>query len=430
MTARSALRHIALGSLLALIGAAPAPAGAAGFLVYDITGESIGKASAVSASTTEPAAVWYNPAAMAFMPGYQFSAGGTTVFARNHFTPQGADHDIDGKQATFFLPAIFGTARLSDRWAVGLGGFTTFGLGVEWPADWIGRENAIKASIQTFTLNPGVSYRLLPNMSLAAGLQVVRASVDFKNGLPAAIGGGTVEIGGATWGVGGNAGLLWRVAPEVFHAALTYRSRVKLDFTGRADFNVTAPEFQTNPALQDQGGKATITLPDIITAGFMFRPVKKLELTFDANITFWSTYDKLVLDFDVAPTQTLIRNNHIATTLRLGADWTTPVEGLHARAGFIFDQNPSPKEFLAPSLPDANRTDFAIGLGWEHKWFKIDVGYLLVYFLPSKAEPLPGQTQLEGPVGTYNTIAHLLSTTLTFKLDQPKPAPQVVATAK
>ena len=157
----------------------------------------------------------------------------------------------------------------------------------------------------------------------------------------------------------------------------------------------------------------------------MLRPLKQLELTLDTNVTFWDTYDKLALTFQTAPPKTMIRNNHAAATVRVGADWTTPVQGLHARVGFIFDQNPSPKEYLAPSLPDANRLDFGVGVGWEHEWFKIDVGYLLVDFLKTESKPLAGQTQLEGPEGSYKSMAHLISTTLTVKLDQPKPAPQV-----
>jgi long-chain fatty acid transport protein len=415
---------LALGVLLAL--AAP-PARAAGFLIYDITGEAIGQASAVSASTQEPAAVWFNPAAMAFMNGYQFSAGGTTVLSQSQFAPQGGGATVDSSPGTFFLPAIFATARLSDRWAAGLGGFTTFGLGLDWPDNWVGRQYGIDASIQTFTINPSVSYRLLPNVSLAAGVQIIKGAVDITNGLPEQIGGGTVRVAGGAWGFGGNVGLLWRVMPEVFHAALTYRSRAKLDFSnGRADFNVTQPEFQNQPSLVDQGGTASITLPDIVTVGFMYRPMPKLTLDFDANITMWQTYDRLVLNFENGATQTLTRNNHAAGTFRIGADWATPVKDLHGRIGFIFDQNPAPSAYLSPSLPDANRVDFALGVGWEHDWFKIDVGYLLVYFLSTTANPTATQVGgPQGPAGTYHTVAHLLCATLTFKLDQAKPAPQV-----
>ena len=94
-------------------------------------------------------------------------------------------------------------------------------------------------------------------------------------------------------------------------------------------------------------------------------------------------------------------------TLRFGADWATPQPGLSLRAGFIFDQNTVPAETLAPSLPDGNRLDFALGLGYRWQWLKADVGYLLVYFLPAEA-----RTGQEGPEGTYRSVVQLFGLTL------------------
>jgi long-chain fatty acid transport protein len=175
------------------------------------------------------------------------------------------------------------------------------------------------------------------------------------------------------------------------------------------------------PTLHDQGGKASITLPDLITFGVMGKPNKNLELTFDVNVALWNTYDKLQLNFEDpnTPDETLIRNNKAGATFRLGVDWAGLAKGLHLRAGFIYDMNPAPKEWLSPSLPDANRVDIAFGVGYHRKWLKIDVGYLLVYFLKTEAT-----TGRESPVGHYDSIAHLIGLTLTFQMDGKKaPAP-------
>jgi long-subunit fatty acid transport protein len=139
----------------------------------------------------------------------------------------------------------------------------------------------------------------------------------------------------------------------------------------------------------------------------LWRPIPDLALTFDPNLVLWGTYDKIVLDFDTAPDRLLARRFHAALTLRAGADWSTPAPGLHLRAGFIFDQNPSPKDTLAASLPDSNRVDFALGVGYRNDYFKADVGYLLVYFLPTDSTG-----GVEGPVGTYKTLSHLIGITV------------------
>jgi long-chain fatty acid transport protein len=400
-----ALVTLGVGALLV-----PGRARAAGFLIYDLSAEALGKGSAVAASTREPAAVWFNPAALTEQ-GHGVSLGGTLVLAKSRFEPEGGGEESETELGKFVLPTGFGTVKVHDRGALAFGVFPAFAIGIEWPEDWIGREHAIKASVQTVNMNPTVAIRLLPELSLGVGFQAVRGSVEFVNGLPAAVG-GQARLGGGTWGFGGNAGLLYQPLPGTLGLALTYRSRVQMDFEGRVDFDPAEPDF--NASLVDQGGSASLTLPDILTFGVMGQVAPTLTLTFDVNYTFWSTYDELVIDFE-RPQDTdtrMLRDNHNSFTLRLGADWKAPAEGLSLRAGFIFDQSPGPKETLAPSLPDANRLDFGVGVGYRQDWFKADLGYLFVWLLPSDAE---GGT--EGPVGTYRSIAHLLGLTLAASFD-------------
>jgi long-chain fatty acid transport protein len=413
MTPNRSLNRLLLGALLAVALVAPARTYAAGFLVYDLSAEALGKASAVSASTMEPAANWFNPAQLAFMPGYGASLGGTLVLASGTFTS--ADNTVTDQAKGFFqLPALYAYGRFHERFAAGIGVNVPWGLTVKWPNDWIGRVDSIKASLQSVVINPNFAFRLHSKLGLAAGVQIVRASADFTNGLPEAVGGGTVRLGGGTWGVGANAAVSYQPLPDKFHIALSYRSRVKLSFTGKVDFTVNEPIFA--PTLVDQTGKTAITIPDIITIGFMVKPAKKLELTFDTNVVLWETYDKLALNFSQpqTPDEVLWRKNHAAATFRLGVDWSGLARGLHLRMGLIYDMNPAPADYLSPSLPDANRVDLALGVGWEYKWFKADLGYLMVYFLKSGTGK-----GYESPLGHYDTMAHLIGLTLSFHLDGP-----------
>ncbi|HXU62821.1 MAG TPA: outer membrane protein transport protein [Polyangia bacterium] len=376
-----------------------------GFLIYDLSGEAIGRASAVSASTDEPAAVWFNPAALAFM-GPSASVGGVYVTAKSRFSPADGSGATDSQRGNFFLPTVFATAPVTERVAVGLGVYTAFGIGIEWPNGWIGREAAIAASLQTLAINPTVAVRLDHRLSLAVGFDAVRGAVDFKNGLPAQAG-GQVELGGGTWGYGFNAALLYRPLPNRLQAALTYRSRVKLSFDGQADFDPDNPDF--GPALPDQPGTATITLPDALTLGVMFRPREDLVLEADLNYVLWSTYDQIDIAFQSAPEHVLKPEGHNAFTARLGADYGVALPGaqLHLRAGFIFDQQAIPAQGLGPGLPDGNRLDGTLGVGYTRGRFTGDLGYMLVYVLDANST-----TGREGPIGTYSTIAQLVGVTV------------------
>lgn len=392
--------------MAALVVVAVAPlrsSDASGFLIYDLSGEAIGRASAVSASVREPAAVWFNPAALAFMGGSSASAGGVLVSARSRFSPSGGGSDTNSNRGNFLLPTLFAHSAITDRVALGMGVFTAFGIGIEWPDAWVGREAAIGASLQTVDLNPTVAVKLHPTLSVAAGFNAVRGVVDFNTGLPALIG-GNVRLVGGTWGYGFNVAALYRLAPELFHVALTYRSRVTLDFSGQADFNPANPEFAR--MLPDQPGTASITLPDIITLGVMGRPRPDLSLGLDVNVVRWSSYDRIDIAFQTAPPRLLQPNGRDTFTLRAGADFATRLPGLHLRAGLIYDRSAIAAGGLGPGLPDSNRIDGALGVGYRRGRFKLDLGYLLVYFLEARAT-----TGREGPEGTYNSMAHLLGLT-------------------
>ena len=343
------------------------------------------------------------------MGGVSASAGAVFLTSKSSFSPTAGGADTNSARGNFFLPAVFANGRLTDRVAVGVGAYSAFGIGITWPYDWIGREAAIKASLQTLNFNPTAAVLVHPRLSVAAGFDAVRSVVDFTNGLPALIG-GDVRLAGGTWGFGFNVGSLFKIYPGRLHVALTYRSRVKLDFAdGRANFSPANPDFA--PVLPDQGGTASITLPDIITAGLMGRRAGIFALTFDANLVLWSTYDRINIDFQTAPDRAIVPNGRNTITLRGGADWTFPARcpGLHLRGGLIYDRSALPSSNLGPGLPDSDRIDVAVGAGYGHGHFRGDVGYLLVVFLP--ADSAGGQ---EGPVGTYNTIAHLLGVTVGF----------------
>ncbi len=395
-------RNAALLATLAVLGSGRL-ARANGFLIYDLSGEAIGRASAVSASTDEPAAIWFNPAALAYM-GPAASAGGVYVTVQSNFSPSDGSASTDSKRGNFFLPTIFANAPVSDRVAVGLGVYTAFGIGVHWPDDWVGREAAISASLQTVDFNPTVAVRLENRVSVAAGFDVVRAAVDFRNGLPALVG-GDVRLGAGTWGYGFNAAVLYRPLPNRLQAALTYRSRVRLDFSGHADFSPANPDFA--PALPDQPGSAGITLPDAITAGVMFRPLAPLMLEADVNYVLWSTYDRININFQSAPPHVIEPDGQNAFTVRLGGDYHLPRPNLHLRAGFIFDQRAIPLEALGPGLPDGNRLDGTVGAGYTHGPITADLGFMFVYVLPATTTGTR-----EGPQGTYRTNAQLLGITV------------------
>jgi long-chain fatty acid transport protein len=391
----------------------PGAARASGFLLYEQSAPAIAKGSAVVAATSDPSAAWYNPAALAFLPGFGASLSTAVVWPRTRFSPAAGGDDTRADSRPHLVPSLFLHGRVTDRVRAGLALLAPFGLYVKWPEGWQGAEQSLKTDLRVLAVNPSVSVRLHDRVSVAAGASVIRGLVDLSLALPSPIPGGRADLTGATWGWGVNLALLYRPLPERLYLGATYRSRTRLAFKGNADFMPAAPSG-LDAALVDQPVSATITLPDVFALGAMFRPHPRLELDAEIDCVLWSTFKELFIDFsnDGTPFDRHVKRSSVnPLTFRLGGEWSWPAWNLAARAGASYDQSASRKDTLAPSAPDSNRLSVGTGLGYQRGPFTADVAYLYAHFFPAEAAGPNAQ-----PEGTYRTRAHALALTLGWRI--------------
>lgn len=109
---------------------------AAGFGLYEFSARGNALAGTTMARDATPGSMAMNPAQVARVPGLQIEAGMTMITA-------GADVTYDGKtQSTdrqyFFIPNSYMTWQINEKFSVGLGIFSRFGLGNSYPEDWAG----------------------------------------------------------------------------------------------------------------------------------------------------------------------------------------------------------------------------------------------------------------------------------------------------
>jgi long-chain fatty acid transport protein len=269
--------------------------------------------------------------------------------------------------------------------------------------------------VQTFTLNPTVSWRpafnewLHEHLSVGAGFDLVRGTVELNRQLDFVDSEGTLRLGAGTWGYSGNFGVSTHWLSDKLVVGLAYRAAVALRFNGSADFTVP-PEFQAQ--LQDQDVSTRLLLPHTVSLGIAAQ-VSRLRLALDATYTTWSKFQLLTLRFADAGLQTTLRFNWSDTvTVRAGAELSLfgrgAGRGLLLRLGFGFDPSPAPSTTLSPSLPDASRLLFSAGAGYRFGNFSIDAGYLFVFLLPRASEP-------DAFPARYSGIAHVLGVSLGFK---------------
>lgn len=411
---RAALQSIAAPLACCLFAAS---AHASGFHIDEQDARANGRAGAVTASPGNASTIYYNPGGLGQLRGWHVDAGILVVGPSTTFVDASTGVAIDAKVDVFVLPQGYLSYRLSELVSVGIGFNSPFGLALRWPEASPGRSIVREVSLRTFYFMPAVAVNLsewADGLSLGAGLDLVASGVHLERDILFGTDLGTVTFGGTAFGVGGRAGLVYRPpALPAWSFGLTYRSPVKLDFSGNVDFD--APTTY-RPSLPPDGvAKTSITLPQSLGVGVAFRPIPEWEIEIDGNWRGWSSYDALELSLPGGQTNVSERDWHDSFTVRLGTEYTLE-QRWSFRLGAIWDQTPVPTTTLDFQLPDANRIDLSLGLGAAiTEAVHVDVGGL--YVLP-QTRSTSDEDPLRPPVkGSYDIQAWVLGVSLGVTFD-------------
>ncbi len=323
MKPRSLLRHGVIGAAGLL--AAVSQASAANFGLFgdqSVTGAGVNGAGA-AASAADASTIFFNPAGMGFLdakftitsgtglilPDIRFTNRGSitapgTPLQRLTNGPSGGNIGQPGK--SFFgqsVPQLYLAYKINDRLALGFGVNAPFGLETNYAENHVLRYNATNSRVTDVNFQPTVSYKILPNLSLGAGLDIsylqvgLSSAIDYGlinasfansvvNGvlnsatIPAALRGrvaaaaggatvatigsttpgtqdGFVRFGGDAVGIGFNLGLLWEPIPGT-RLGIAYRHDIPHDIEGSARFTFV-PNYNAVPAAINAGVTAALT---------------------------------------------------------------------------------------------------------------------------------------------------------------------------
>jgi len=407
---------------------------AGGFQINEHGARAMSMAGAFTALANDPSAIYYNPAGLTQLTGTHFMAGVTLIAPSAKFTgpiPSTKEYEMESQVFTPFN--IYVTQQLSDDWFVGLGVNNQYGLGTKWEDDWGGRYLAVDTEIRSFFFTPVVAYKFSEQLSVSVGLTYAFADVKIIRNTPladpvtgAARPDGRITLEGDGTAIGFTAGILYKPIKE-FSVGISYRSESKFDFTGDASTNPATLDFvhplagnQSIP-LPNGSIKAPLTTPQNLTVGIAYMPDDELTLTADFQYIGWSSYDKLEVTFetyDLAPTvpgvqnvQSADRNYENTFIVRAGMEYKINND-FTLRGGLLLDKNPVQKEYVEPTLPDADRIGFNIGFGYKFtENLSLDFSYLLLTFSERKVTD-----SKFGFNGTYQNMAHLLGIDLSYNL--------------
>lgn len=390
---------------------------ASGFQINEHGARAMAMGGAFAGLANDPSAIFFNPAGIAQLNGTHFMAGVTLISPKATFrgpAPQITEYSIDHQ---LFTPINFYfTQQISKKFFVGLSVNNPYGLGTKWPSDWVGRYLAYDTSVETFFFTPVVAYKISDNLMLSAGMTYATGKVTIKKyaSLAPFNGDALVSLEGDGTAIGFTGGILWK-ATDKLSVGISYRSESKFDFSGTATSDAPAALASVVPSGDIT---ASLTTPQNITFGLAYKFNDKLTVTADYQYVGWSCYDSLKVEFknpaygDLAAPR-LYNNSFIA---RFGTEYKVS-DGLDLRGGIYYDKNPVPDEYVEPSLPDADRLGFNVGVGYNlTKNIKVDLAYMFIRFSErkiedSKVEYTNGDSKFNG---VYNSSAHLFAVNFSY----------------
>jgi long-chain fatty acid transport protein len=432
-------------------------------------------AAGVAAPCEDGSAVLFNPAALANQSSV-VGVGWTGITSDGSFTYDFTGERVDRTAATTSVPFGFVSYRFAPQWAVAIGAFAPYGLGLDWPEDFEGRFVSYDTSLRNLYIQPTVAYQATPWLALGAGVDFIRSSIEINQRLDlAGVALPVAPFPGATFGSLGipvgtdfaDTRLSGTGSAVTFHAGaqltltdqlrlgLRYLHSAQADLTGDATFGriptgivlpqgnpISQPgnlfgfpagspvpldtilrlQFAPGGALTEQPVRTSIPLPAQFVIGVAYEPLPALRVLADYQWTGWSAWDETTIAFDNPATtdQILVLDYQDTHTYRLGAEFGV-TELLALRGGFIYNTAAQREFSVSPLLPEAERNYLSVGAGYRFTdALGIDVGYQHVMQADRRGRVrgrAPGLAQAELDalnMGVYSATASVFNVTLSY----------------
>ena len=428
---------------------------AAGYAILEQSGEGVGVGFAgASAGYGDGSSVYFNPAAMSALNCTQITAGGHLIIPSSEFTNQGStispllggspllgDNGPDGG-TTAFVPNFYFVAPVGQRWNLGFGVNSPFGLKTEYDRTWVGRYQAVESELVTINLNPAVSYRLSDNFSIGVAGKAMYADATLSNmidfgtvgvstlGLPTASGLGLLpqaadgfgEVEGDDWGYGYTIGGMYQYGKDNRNRiGLNYHSKIDIGLTGNATFTVptAALPLTSMGAFTNTGAKADVTLPDSASLGLFHWVSDSVALLAEAQWTHWSRFQTLDIKYSSVQPNTTVDEGWDNTWRFSVGTKVKATDDLELSAGFTYDEEPiSDAMHRTPRIPGNDRYWLALGASYDlTEALRASLAYVHI-FVDDSNSLVTGSTG-DVFVGEWDASVDIVSLQLLYRFGVP-----------
>ena len=346
--------------LLALTVLAPVAVYAGGLTMYEIGTPDTGYASAgYAARANDPGTILTNPAGMMRLKESQLLIGGHLLYGHAEFSPDINTNVIgsDSSNAIGPLPGLsaFGTYKVNDKFALGFGMFSNFGLGLWYDSNWVGRYYAKEAIMMGMSFMPAAAYRITDQLSIGVGLNVMLGYLKNTiaiNNIDPRLPDGQLYLKDTTVGVGANVGLLYELSKDT-RFGVTYNSEVTLDFSATPEFTGTGPlitNLLVGRGLYFSTLDLGVTVPQGVMASFYHDINDQWALLGNFGWQNWSQFGKVDVSIDNTNNPKSLTTNlkyndtwhgALGAQYRLSEPWLV-TGGVAYDSGMLDDSNRSP----------------------------------------------------------------------------------------
>ncbi|WP_372379175.1 outer membrane protein transport protein [Vibrio natriegens] len=355
----------------------------AGFQVVEHSASGLGRAFSGEAAVADNASVLArNPAAMTLFEQAQFSGAISVIDPEINIYDTFYDEHSDDIAPLAAVPAAYYVSPINDKFAWGIGMFTTYGVATEYPTDISAGDLAGNTSLMSVSINPNLAYRINDAFSVAGGVSLVYAEAELtrhKGSLAPLFGSGSqksdklISMEDETFAWGWNLGALYEVDKNN-RFGIGYRSQVDLDFE-EGEFRSYDSGIATAAKVD---GRIKITLPSIFELSGFHQVNDQWAFHYSWMLTNWSQFTELRATSDqcnngvcFSKQEKYDDNNRysVGATYTLNPSWTF-------RAGVAYDEQAG-KPTL--SIPDTDRYWYSAGLtyAWNDN-LSFDAGFTLV----------------------------------------------------
>ncbi|EEF59467.1 OmpP1/FadL family transporter [Pedosphaera parvula] len=365
------------------------------------------RGNAFVATADNPSAIYYNPAGISQLEDQNVRAGFYGIYLKDKYS--GPTGSFDTKDKFQAVPQIYYSAHLKDTpLTLGLGVYSPYGLGLEWPDNTSFRTLATRGDLTYFSINPVLSWKVCDSFSIAAGPTINYGNVDLRRGfLP--FPGNEFRFRGDDVTPGFTAGAMWKPIEELSFGA-SYRSQTTMGFHGTSS---TAGGEPFVPSFTQPAG-AEFKFPQNVVVGLSYRPTPDWNLEFDADWTDWNRLQTVNLQQQFSGTLPLVFNWASSWFYEFGATRYFG-EGWRVSGGYIFSENSVPTATFSPAIPDSDRHVFSIGVGKTYSKFSWDASYQFAYgptrTVTGSAPSFPFGQSADGK---YEYISHALLVSLGY----------------